>query len=249
MLALTHVYEALIGEPPAEGSLAAQLAQQVTEAVIDSRQSRAGALFVALKGERTDGHLFVEDAFARGAIAAICGPQARAAGVAARYLTAETADYGDESQALPLIFEVPDTIAALQQVGRHWRSLMPVDIVAVTGSVGKTTTKETIANVLSRRYRTLRSGGNYNNEIGLPLNLLQLTPAHERAVLEMGMYDLGEIRQLASIARPRDRRGDEYRANASRAVGHDRADCPGESGARASAAPGRRRWVRDPEPG
>ena len=103
----------------------------------------------------------------------------------------------------PLVFIVPDSLAALQRIASSWRSKLPVVTVGITGSVGKTTTKETVANVLAIRYSTIRSEGNLNNEIGLPMTLLRLRPEHERAVLEMGMYSLGEIRKLCAWARPR----------------------------------------------
>jgi UDP-N-acetylmuramoyl-tripeptide--D-alanyl-D-alanine ligase len=103
---------------------------------------------------------------------------------------------------LPLCLRVDSSLQALHQVATYWRNQHHPRVIGVTGSVGKTTTKELIATVLARRYRTLRSRGSYNNEIGLPLTLLQLTSAHERVVLEMGMYDVGEIADLARIARP-----------------------------------------------
>jgi UDP-N-acetylmuramoyl-tripeptide--D-alanyl-D-alanine ligase len=106
------------------------------------------------------------------------------------------------AESLPLCLIVPDSLAALQQAAAHWRRQHETRVVAITGSVGKTTCKEVIASVLSRRYRTLKSEGNYNNEIGLPLTLLQMSDAHERVVLEMGMYALGEIAHLAHIALP-----------------------------------------------
>ena len=102
-----------------------------------------------------------------------------------------------------MTFVVPDSLVALQQVAAHWRAQRATVAVGITGSVGKTTTKEIVANVLAQRYNTLRSEGNLNNEIGLPLTLLRLTPEHERVVLEMGMYALGEITRLCELARPR----------------------------------------------
>jgi UDP-N-acetylmuramoyl-tripeptide--D-alanyl-D-alanine ligase len=98
---------------------------------------------------------------------------------------------------------VPDSLAGLQQAAAYWRRQHNVTVIGITGSVGKSTSKELIATVLSRHYRTLKSEGSYNNEIGLPLTLLHLTGAHERVILEMGMYALGEIAALAEIARPR----------------------------------------------
>jgi UDP-N-acetylmuramoyl-tripeptide--D-alanyl-D-alanine ligase len=103
---------------------------------------------------------------------------------------------------VPACFLVPDSLAALQQVAAYWRRQHDVRLTGITGSVGKTTSKEVIAAVLGQRYNTLKSEGNYNNEIGLPLTLLHLTAEHEQVVLEMGMYDLGEIAELAEISQP-----------------------------------------------
>ncbi len=103
---------------------------------------------------------------------------------------------------LPVCLRVDDTLKAMQTLAGWWRGRLTPRVIGVTGSVGKTTSKELIAAVLSTRYRTLKSEGNYNNEIGLPLMLLKLTEAHERAVLEMGFYQPGEIRFLCALARP-----------------------------------------------
>ena len=151
---------------------------------IDSRQAGRGDLFVALAGERTDGPAFVADAVAHGARGVLVRelPQALPAGVAA--------------------FVVADTLQALQRLAAGRRDRRHAKVIGITGSVGKTTTRELTAEVLSTRYRVLKSEANYNNEIGLPLTLLKLTERHQRAVLEMGMYALGEIRTLCEIARP-----------------------------------------------
>jgi UDP-N-acetylmuramoyl-tripeptide--D-alanyl-D-alanine ligase len=98
---------------------------------------------------------------------------------------------------------VPDSLLALQQLAGWWRSLFDVRVIGITGSIGKTTTKEYVASVLAQRYNVLKSEGNYNNEIGLPLTLLRLDGSHEVAVLEMGTYGLGEITLLTQLARPR----------------------------------------------
>jgi UDP-N-acetylmuramoyl-tripeptide--D-alanyl-D-alanine ligase len=97
---------------------------------------------------------------------------------------------------------VDDSLAALQQIARFWRRKLSLRVIGITGSVGKSTTKEVVAQVLSERYKTLRNPGNLNNEIGLPLTMLRLNEAHERAVLEMGFYVPGEIRFLCEIAMP-----------------------------------------------
>jgi UDP-N-acetylmuramoyl-tripeptide--D-alanyl-D-alanine ligase len=153
--------------------------------VTDSKQVRPGDLFVALKGERHDGHEFLSDALSLGARGLVVetAPAKRPEGVA--------------------IYVVSDTLQALQEMAAGQRRRFDIRVIGVTGSVGKTTTKEIVASVLSHRFRVLKNEANYNNEIGLPLTLLKLTRRHERAVLEMGMYALGEIRRLCEIARPR----------------------------------------------
>jgi UDP-N-acetylmuramoyl-tripeptide--D-alanyl-D-alanine ligase len=181
---------------------------------------QAGSLFVALRGEKTDGHLYLPEAFARGAVAAIA--EARTQAIPNLNVSFVMPDGRIESRRMgewenraaetpslpysptpPLIFVVPDSLAGLQKLAAFWRAQMPAEVVAITGSVGKTTTKEITANVLAQRFVILRSEGNLNNEIGLPLTLLRLTPADQRVVLEMGMYALGEIAHLCQIARPR----------------------------------------------
>jgi len=195
MLTIADVIEGLTGQRPPD------LERKLADVVIDSRQARPSSLFVALKGEREDGHDFVADAFQRGAIAAIVE----------RELELQTSNFKlpisnlqllTSSFRLPVCFIVEDSLKALQQLAAYWRGKHTPRVVGVTGSVGKTTTKEVIYSVLSQRFRTLKSEGNYNNEIGLPLTLLKLEPSHERVVLEMGMYYLGEIAALAAIARP-----------------------------------------------
>jgi len=165
---------------------------------IDSRQAGADSLFVALEGEQTDGHLYVADAFAAGASVALV---ARAVPDVSLVDTVRGTISGPV--AAPVALVVPDPLQALQALARSRRQARPdLVVVSITGSVGKTTTKDVIASVLAERYVTLKSAGNYNNEIGLPLTLMALEPKHERAVLEMGMYALGEIASLCHIARP-----------------------------------------------
>jgi UDP-N-acetylmuramoyl-tripeptide--D-alanyl-D-alanine ligase len=209
MLTLAHVVEALTGYQSAGGS------QVITDVVIDSRLTIPGALFVALPGERTDGHNFVAAAFAKGASAAIVqrepaglqpaeGAGAAEAAPAWRVLDLrEPVTYAQLTDLeLPVCLRVEDSLQAMQTLAAWWRVRLNPRVIGVTGSVGKTTTKELIAAVLGTRYRTFKSEGNYNNEIGLPLMLLKLTEAHERAVLEMGFYQPGEIRFLCQLARP-----------------------------------------------
>ncbi len=150
---------------------------------IDSRTIQPGEVFFAVKGERLDGHEYVEAALARGAAAAVIGKeQLPRFAVKARLMA------------------VDDTLAALQSLGAAMRRLWNKPVVALTGSTGKTTTKEAIAHLLATRYRVLKTEGNLNNHFGLPLTLLRLRPGHDVAVLELGMNHAGEIRMLAKIA-------------------------------------------------
>ncbi len=195
VLTLADVIEGLAGFRPED------LDQPISTTVIDSRQAEPGALFVALKGERSDGHDYVADAFSRGAVAAIVARDVEAEGQVLD--VTERAETRPANWSLPLLLRVSDSLQALQQAATFWRRRREdVRVVGITGSVGKTTTKELAAAVLASRYVTLKSEASYNNEIGLPLTLMHLTGEHERVVLEMGMYDVGEIADLARIARP-----------------------------------------------
>jgi UDP-N-acetylmuramoyl-tripeptide--D-alanyl-D-alanine ligase len=150
---------------------------------IDSRTVQPGDLFFAVKGERLDGHDFVEQALATGAIGAIIGKEH-----APRY-TVKTG-----------LLVVDDTLSALQALGAAVRRMWGKTVVGLTGSTGKTTTKEAIAHLLATQYRVLKTEGNLNNHFGLPLTLLKLEAAHDIAVIELGMNHAGEITALARIA-------------------------------------------------
>jgi UDP-N-acetylmuramoyl-tripeptide--D-alanyl-D-alanine ligase len=157
---------------------------------IDSRTLSAGDLFFAVKGERVDGHDYVETALANGAVAAV---------VSTHWLAP------DEMDSCRLLW-VPESedcvLKAMQTVARQVRRTWGKRVIGVTGSAGKTTTKEAIATVLSTRFNTFRSAGNLNNHFGVPLQLLRLEPEHEVAVIEMGMNHAGEIATLCRIAEP-----------------------------------------------
>ena len=203
MLQLSDIWQGIIGaagKPPA-----AFADQPISAVVVDSRAAQPGALFVALRGEKTDGHLYLVDAFGRGAVAALAEPRALDLGLNATFVMPDGAVRAAPAQAAaaPYVFIVPDSLGGLQKLAVAWRERMPAVAVGITGSVGKTTTKEIVANVLEQRYTTQRNEGNLNNEIGLPLTLLKLTPQVQRIVLEMGMYDLGEIASLCRLAKPR----------------------------------------------
>ena len=150
----------------------------------DTRTLEGGEVFLALRGDNFDGHQFVAKARDLGAIAAIVDR-----------------DWQEELPHFPLL-RVDDTLKAYQSIAAWWRDQFTIPIVAVTGSVGKTTVKELIAAVLSTRGNVLKTQYNYNNEIGVPKTLLELSPSHNYAVIEMGMRGVGEIALLSQIARP-----------------------------------------------
>jgi UDP-N-acetylmuramoyl-tripeptide--D-alanyl-D-alanine ligase len=227
-LQFSDLWSALVAAGASQQAAPAGLIGQAVRAVVvDSRAVQPNDLFIALRGEKTDGHLYLADAFNRGARAAIAEPRALELGCQATCILPDgtiqrpaaaghpetgspaASDDGrgrgdhDRHNRPPYIFIVPDSLAGLQKVAAHWRGQMPADVIGITGSVGKTTTKEIVANVLAQRFVTMRSEGNLNNEIGLPLTLLKLDAGIERLVLEMGMYALGEIASLCRLARPR----------------------------------------------
>ncbi len=196
MLTLADAIEALTNFRPLAPTV-------ITEAVIDSRQIIPGSLFVAIPGEKVDGHDFIGEAFRRGASFALIQRDVDASfrTIDLRSVSSINSFSHDEFTP-PLCLRVESTVAALQQIARFWRRKLDLRVVGITGSVGKSTTKEMVAEVLSTRYRTLKSPGNLNNEIGLPLTILRLSSGHQRAVLEMGFYVPGEIAFLCDIALP-----------------------------------------------
>ena len=166
------------------GTLLQDSGAPVTGVTTDSRAVQPGQLFIPLVGERFDGHAYISKALEGGA---------------AGCLTAAAPE-----TLLPgkLYIQVADTRLALKALASWYRDKFDLPVVQVTGSAGKTTTKEMIASVLSQRYNTLRTEGNFNNDIGAPLTLLRLMPEHQAAVVETGMNHFGEIRYLGEMVRP-----------------------------------------------
>ena len=156
--------------------------QEASGVVLDSRLLQEGYVFIATKGEKVDGHKFIPSVFEKGALAVICE------------------DVPEELTG-PCI-QVEDSFAALKKLAAFYRQQLNITVVGITGSVGKTSTKEFVAGVLSTKYRVWKTQGNFNNEVGLPLTVLQLRDEHEIAVLEMGISDFGEMHRLSEIAKP-----------------------------------------------
>jgi len=194
VLSMADLIEALTNiRPPLE--------TVITEAAVDSRQVIPGSLFIAIPGERVDGHDFVADAFLRGASLALIQHDIPGNFRTVRLVQGQPVDLKTDLDT-PLCLLVENTLAALQQIAHFWRRKLDLRVIGITGSVGKSTTKEVVAEVLDQRYRTLKSPGNMNNEIGLPLTILRLGQGYQRAVLEMGFYVPGEIAFLCDIALP-----------------------------------------------
>lgn len=155
-----------------------------TSVVIDSRKVEENSLFIPIKGENVDGNDYILDAFEKGAIAALTDT---------KLFTPPEGKY--------LIY-VNNVRTALLALGRYYKNMFDIPFVAITGSVGKTTTKDMIASVVKQKYNTLATEGNYNNDLGVPLTLFRLKDYHEVAIIEMGMNHSGEIRKLAEIVSP-----------------------------------------------
>ena len=156
--------------------------RQVIGAKVDSREVKPGNVFFAGKGERTDGFNFIGKAFEAGAACVVCERE-------------------PEEGMGPCIL-VEDAYQALRDVATAYRKRLTIPVVGITGSVGKTSTKEAIAAVLSAKYRVSKTEGNFNNQIGVPLTVMAITMEHEAAVVEMGISDFGEMEVLAEIAKP-----------------------------------------------
>ena len=159
------------------------LEEVVTSVITDSRKVQPGSVFVAIKGERSDGHAFAKTALEQGAVAVV-------------------AEHEIEGLPKERVFVVPSALDAMIQMGGNYRAGFSPVVLGITGSVGKTTTKEFCAAVFSAFGNTLKTEGNQNNEIGVPNTLFRLSPADEYAVVEMGMDHMGDLHKLSLAAKP-----------------------------------------------
>ena len=196
MITIAEIIQALTGRTIKSNEL------PITEAVIDSRKVIPGSFFIALPGEQTDGHQYIKSAFNRGANFAIISKDLPADDNRILDLRKEKSAIAFKVPATPFCIRVDDSLKALQKIASYWREKLPIRVIGITGSVGKSSTKELAAEILSQKYYTFKNPGNYNNEIGLPLTILNLGNGYERLILEMGFYYPGEITFLCGIAKP-----------------------------------------------
>ena len=160
-----------------------EMKQSIVESITtDSRQAAKGCLFVAIPGERVDGHDFIPSVFEKGALAVLSEKEL-------------------ENPAGPYI-QVASSLEAVKGIAEYYRQQLDIKVVGITGSVGRTSTKEVIASVLAQKYNVLKTLGNFNNELGLPLTVFRLRDEHQIEVLEMGISHFGEMHRLAKVARP-----------------------------------------------
>lgn len=156
--------------------------KEIGDITTDSRQAKAGSLFVAIKGERVDAHRFIPGVYEQGALCVLC----------------EDAP----EQPKGAYIQVESTLQAVKDIAEFYRQQLDIKVIGITGSVGKTSTKEIIASVLSEKFQVLKTLGNFNNELGLPLTVFRLREGDEAAVLEMGINHFGEMHRLSKVARP-----------------------------------------------
>lgn len=178
-MTLAHIAEAVGGKLCAATG---REKEEIKGVVIDSRKVEKDYLFVATKGNKVDGHDFIPDVFAKGALAVIC-------------------EKTPDREFGPYIL-VKDSFQALKDMAAYYRSWLDIKVVGITGSVGKTSTKEFVASTLATHFQVLKTEGNFNNEIGLPLTVLKIKEDVEVAVLEMGISEFGEMHRLSAIAKP-----------------------------------------------
>lgn len=158
------------------------LTMEATSVVTDSRKVTPNGIFIAVPGEKVDGHSFIPQVMEKGALAVVC-------------------EMAPDDKDIPYIL-VDNSLVALKKIAAFYRMQLSIPVIGITGSVGKTSTKEFIAGTLAAKYKVLKTAGNFNNEIGLPLTILSIQPEHEIAVVEMGISDFGEMSRLANIAKP-----------------------------------------------
>lgn len=170
----------------------ADMDMPVSGVVLDSRQVAQGGVFIAVPGEKVDGHRFVGQVFSRGAALAVVQE------------TPEEIERrtGEDTSGWRSLLLVQDTLQALKDIAEMYRKKLSIPVIGITGSTGKTSTKELIAGVLAEKYRVLKTEGNFNNEIGVPLTLLRIRRETEAAVVEMGISDFGEMHRLSKMVRP-----------------------------------------------
>ncbi|NMA11559.1 MAG: UDP-N-acetylmuramoyl-tripeptide--D-alanyl-D-alanine ligase [Chloroflexi bacterium] len=197
MFALSEIIRALTGQQLFERD------RLFSEAKIDSRHVISGSLFVAIPGENTDGHDYISEAFRRGAFAALVEKDLPEHFTCLDFRsTVKEIVLPNPLPPFPFCIQVDNTVVALQKIATLHRDLLDLKTIGITGTVGKSTTKELVAEVVSQQYHTLKNIGNLNNEIGLPLTLLKAGKGHQLAILEMGFYVSGEIKLLCDIAKP-----------------------------------------------
>ncbi len=187
----TFVYHGIPGQEDAYKDIC------VSGVVLDSRQVAEGGVFVATVGQRVDGHSFIRQVFQRGVSLVVCEK-------APEQLQEEpmTAEAEADLQTCGSYVLVKDSFQALKDIAEAYRKTLDIPVIGITGSVGKTSTKEFIAGVLGEKYQVLKTEGNYNNEVGVPLTLLRIRPEHQVAVVEMGISDFGEMHRLSQMVRP-----------------------------------------------
>lgn len=177
----------------------ALLTKEISGVTLDSRKVEKDFLFVPIKGERVDGNAFIDSAYERGAL--LCFREQRME--SGKTLEAEkTENSGNSANSEKPYILVESCLTAIRDLAEFYRKQFTIPVIGITGSVGKTSTKEMVAGVLSQKFRVLRTRGNFNNEIGLPLTIFELREDTEIAVVEMGMSDFGEMERLSKIARP-----------------------------------------------
>ena len=181
-MTLAYVAQVVNGQLNIPEGMEALKDKEIQGAVNDNRKIEEGFLFIPMVGARVDGHDFIEDAFSKGALASL----------SERHLNNPSGPY----------IIVEDTKIALKQIATAYRMQLTIPVIGVIGSVGKTSTKEMITSVLETRFNVLKTEGNFNNEIGLPLTICRIKPEHQVAVVEMGISDFGEMHRLGDIAKP-----------------------------------------------